>query len=173
MNILHATPFVAHDRTGRARKKETFMARISRRLVLGGGAATFAVAAIGAYGFLSTSAAAREMTPPEVLEAVLAGRILLVDIRRPDEWAKTGLPQGAVPIDLRREDFTQAVAAARTSQTQPVAIICARGVRSRRMTLRLDEAGIAPIIDVPEGMLGSFAGPGWLERGLPVTAWNE
>lgn len=149
------------------------MAKVSRRMMLSGGAVV--LAGVGTYGALSfmATAAAQEMTPPEAHEAAREGRILLVDIRRPDEWAKTGVPEGAVPIDLRREDFAEAVVVARASETQPVALICARGVRSRRTTVALDEAGVGPIIDVPEGMLGSFAGAGWLERGLPVTVWNE
>lgn len=151
------------------------MANLSRRMMLGGGMATLALAGAGGTFVVTAmraTAAEQEMTPPEVLEAVRAGRVLLVDVRRPDEWAKTGVAEGAVPIDLRREDFTDAVVAARASDTQPVAVICARGVRSRRMTVRLDEAGIAPIVDIPEGMLGSRAGPGWLGRGLPVVTWN-
>lgn len=151
------------------------MAKLSRRMMLGGGVATLALVGAGSAYVVTAmraTAAEQEMTPPEVLDAVRAGRVLLVDVRRPDEWAKTGVAEGAVPIDLRREDFTHAVADARASDSQPVAVICARGVRSRRMTIRLDEAGIAPIVDIPEGMLGSRAGPGWLERGLPVVAWN-
>lgn len=150
------------------------MVTLSRRTVLGGAAATVALAGAGAYGLttLTATAAQQDMTPPEALAAAKSGSILLVDVRRPDEWAETGVPEGAVPIDLRRDDFAQAVRASRSSATQPVAVICARGVRSRRMTVRLDEAGVAPIIDIPEGMLGSFAGPGWLERGLPVVVWN-
>ncbi|MEO0751460.1 MAG: rhodanese-like domain-containing protein [Pseudomonadota bacterium] len=151
------------------------MAKISRRAVLGGGGAALALIGVGTvYGVTTLGATAAEltMTPPDVLAAVREGRVLLVDIRRPDEWADTGIPEGAVPIDLRRDDFTDAVIAVRAFEGQPVAVICARGVRSRRMTVRLDEAGIAPIVDIPEGMLGSFAGPGWLQRGLPVVTWN-
>ena len=109
------------------------------------------------------------MTPPEALTAAAEGAILLVDIRRPDEWARTGVPLHAVPIDMRRDDFLAQLSQARTSETQPVALICARGVRSARLTQRLDAAGVAPIVDIPEGMLGSTAGPGWLKRGLPVV----
>ena len=36
----------------------------------------------------------------------------------------------------------------------------------------LREAGFTNIIDVPEGMLGSGAGPGWLKSGLPLTEWD-
>ena len=147
------------------------MARLTRRGVMIGGVAVLAAAGAG-VAHMVQSAASQEMTPQEAHAAAKDGRILLVDIRRPDEWQKTGVPEGAVPSDLRRDDFADAVLAARASETQPVALICARGVRSRRMTLLLDEAGITPIIDVPEGMLGSFAGPGWRKVGLPVVAWN-
>ena len=51
--------------------------------------------------------------------------------------------------------------------------MCARGVRSRRLTARLTEAGFTNIIDVPEGMLGSSAGPGWLKNDLPTTAYDQ
>ncbi|MEO0931960.1 MAG: rhodanese-like domain-containing protein, partial [Pseudomonadota bacterium] len=51
--------------------------------------------------------------------------------------------------------------------------ICARGVRSARMTNRLTQAGLTQIIDIPEGMLGSFAGPGWVKRDLPIRVWSE
>lgn len=150
------------------------MRTLSRRMLIGGGATTLALAVVGAFGMstFTVTAAQQEMTPPEILDAVRSGRILLVDIRRPDEWQETGLAEGAIPIDLRRDDFVDAIVAARAYETQPVAVICARGIRSRRMTLRLNEARITPIIDVPEGMLGSRAGPGWLERDLPVTVWN-
>ena len=112
------------------------------------------------------------MSPPEALAAVEAGKVVLIDIRRPDEWTATGVPIGAVPIDMRRDDFVEAVRAELAAQGKPVALICARGVRSRRMSRVLHEAGIAPIVDVPEGMLGSASGPGWLKRGLPVVAWT-
>ncbi|MCX8952452.1 rhodanese-like domain-containing protein, partial [Ruegeria sp. NA] len=38
---------------------------------------------------------------------------------------------------------------------------------------RLIEAGFTNIIDVPEGMLGSAAGPGWVRTGLPVRKYSE
>lgn len=150
------------------------MALLSRRGMIFGGLGTLTLVSASAYGVstMLATAAGQEMTPPEVLDAVTEDRVLLVDIRRPDEWQKTGIAKGAIPIDMRRDDFATAVLAARAFAAQPVALICARGVRSRRMTVLLDEAGIAPIIDVPEGMLGSFAGPGWLKRDLPVVAWN-
>ncbi|MDW4499114.1 rhodanese-like domain-containing protein [Sulfitobacter sp. D35] len=105
----------------------------------------------------------------EAHAAATAGTLLLVDIRRPDEWRATGIGAGAVPLDMRRDDFTQALEELADGDTsREIALICARGVRSRRLTARLRAAGFDNVRDVPEGMLGSGAGPGWLRSGLPV-----
>ena len=33
----------------------------------------------------------------------------------------------------------------------------------------LAENGFSKVINIPEGMLGSSDGPGWIARGLPLT----
>ncbi len=102
------------------------------------------------------------------------GKVVLIDIRRPKEWQHTGVPRGATPLDMRRDDFEPALSAiVGPDRSRPIALICARGVRSARLALALTEAGYSNIIDVPEGMLGSAAGPGWLASGLPVTSVPE
>ncbi|MEM1374728.1 MAG: rhodanese-like domain-containing protein [Pseudomonadota bacterium] len=140
---------------------------VSRRFVVGGGAALAGVAAVVALAPGSAEGLG-SLSVGEAHAAASSGDILLVDIRRPDEWAATGVPASGVPIDMRRPDLAEAILAARTRPDQPIAIICARGVRSRRLSSALIDAGIGPIIDVPAGMLGSLAGPGWLRSGLPV-----
>jgi rhodanese-related sulfurtransferase len=110
------------------------------------------------------------LTAPEAHEAAVAGQITLVDIRRPDEWSKTGSGEGAHRLDLRRDDFVDALLQITGGETAvPVALICARGVRSARTANRLIEAGFTNIIDIAEGMLGSAAGPGWIARDLPLN----
>ena len=141
-----------------------------RRAVLVAGGA--ALLGLGAGGHALTRDAHRgeAMDAATVHAAALAGEVTLIDVRRPEEWAATGVGEGAVPIDMRRADFAEAVGAALGGdRSRPVALICARGVRSDRTAVRLAEVGFARVIDVPEGMLGSGAGPGWLERGLPVA----
>ncbi len=108
--------------------------------------------------------------PPTAHKLALSGEITLVDIRRPDEWAKTGSGQGAHRLDMRRNDFITALDELLSGdKSKPVALICARGVRSNRMSEKLKKAGFSKIIDVPEGMLGSKAGPGWVKRKLPLN----
>lgn len=142
----------------------------SRRSALLGGAAVAVAAGAGTYVFASRDRfAGGEMTPPDVLAAIRSGDVILIDIRRPDEWAQTGIAEGAIPLDMRRDDFLPALTdIADGDTTRAIALICARGVRSDRTSARLEAAGFSQIIDVPEGMLGSRAGPGWLQRGLPV-----
>jgi rhodanese-related sulfurtransferase len=134
------------------------------------------LAAAGLAGIMGLAAWRPSGMPPGTIDAAEAhrlartGRILLVDIRRPEEWGATGVAAGATPLDMRRDDFPAALAALRSgSPDRPVALICARGVRSRRLAARLARAGVASVLDVPEGMLGSSAGPGWIARGLPTV----
>ena len=111
------------------------------------------------------------LTPEEAFEMAAGGEILLVDIRRPDEWRATGVPEFGTPLDMRQPDFIAKLAELADGDfAAPIALICARGVRSARLSSRLISAGFTGVIDVPEGMLGSRTGLGWLRRGLPVRS---
>lgn len=141
---------------------------MQRRRFLAGSA----LAALMALAVLRTAPghAAPALTAPEAMDRAASGAIVLIDIRRPDEWQATGIAQGARPLDMRRPDFEAALLTlAGGDRTRPIALICARGGRSARLARRLAAAGFTTILDVPEGMLGSRAGPGWVSRGLPVT----
>lgn len=114
---------------------------------------------------------ARALSVEQAHAQATAGAITLIDIRRPDEWHATGIPEGAQPIDMRRGDFITALQdVTGPDRSVPIALICARGVRTARLARELTNAGFTQIIDVPEGMIGSSAGPGWLAKGLPVIA---
>ena len=142
-----------------------------RRFLFGGGVAVVAAGAFAARWYnISAETGATALNVADAYAAAQGGEIVLVDVRRPDDWARTGVGQGAVPIDMRRPDFVAAVSEALSGdRSRPVALICARGVRSRRMSEALADAGFTQVLDVPEGMLGSGAGPGWLRSGLPVA----
>lgn len=147
-----------------------------RAFGLGAGAVIVGGAFFGATWFNVTASAAGEgmISVARAHQGATAGDFFLIDIRRPDEWGRTGVGEGAHPIDMRRKDFTdELLALTGGDQAAPVALICARGVRSRRLTARLTEAGFTNIIDVPEGMLGSGAGPGWLKSNLPIVAYKD
>jgi rhodanese-related sulfurtransferase len=140
---------------------------VSRRVLLTAGGAT---AAMGLAAWRPWGPPPGAIDAAEAHRRARTGRILLVDIRRPEEWRATGVAAGATPLDMRRRDFVAALAAVRSgAPNRPVALICAHGVRSRRLAARLVRTGVAGVLDVPEGMLGSAAGPGWIARGLPTV----
>ncbi|UWQ99306.1 rhodanese-like domain-containing protein [Rhodobacteraceae bacterium S2214] len=154
---------------------------MDRRAFLGGGALVLLsaggfVAADGQnlfYSAITEDFPGGILTAPEAFDQTARGEITLIDIRRPDEWARTGSGEGAHRIDLRDDEFAARVqAAAGGDLNAPVALICARGVRSARVSNQLIQAGFTNIIDIPEGMLGSAAGPGWIARGLPLVTDN-
>lgn len=154
-------------------KKQT--TTLTRRAVLG---AFVLAAAAGTMTYRRLMVApdygGGQLSVTEAHSQAVKGSVILIDIRRPKEWQQTGIAGGAHPIDLRRDDFIQALTAvAGSEKDRPIALICARGVRSARVSLLLTEAGYTNILDVPEGMLGSGAGPGWLAVGLPTQSFPE
>jgi len=131
------------------------------------------LAPVSFWALLTPEYSGADLKVAEAHQQAVAGDIVLIDIRRPDEWRKTGVGDGAAPLDMRRKDFVDALATLVGGDLDtPVALICARGVRSAKMSKRLSEAGFTRIIDVPEGMLGSRAGPGWLASKLPTQVYE-
>jgi len=119
----------------------------------------------------SASAQVQQMTPDEAYAKALAGEIVLIDIRTPEEWADGGLPDVALKNNLYAPDFIQTLLAIRDQNpSTPLALICRTGNRSGNATAQLYQAGLTNVIDVVEGVAGSGVGPGWFARGLPVRA---
>ena len=142
--------------------------RITRRLLIGAGG-VLVLGTIAWSQMIRLPFDGKAIDPITAHKLALSGEITLVDIRRPDEWARTGTGEGAHQLDMRQKDFINALdGLVAGDRSKPVALICARGVRSNRLSQKLSDAGFTNIIDVPEGMQGSKAGPGWIKRDLPV-----
>ena len=108
------------------------------------------------------------LTADAARKAALNGEVVLVDIRTPDEWAETGVPDVAHQIDLRDNQFVAKLKALMVANPgKPIAAICATGGRSTYLTEALAKSGVQ-ILNVREGMFGSKSGPGWLNRKLPT-----
>lgn len=106
-------------------------------------------------------------------ERAQAGEVTLIDIRQPEEWRQTGVAQGVKRVSMRQPGGGQAFAqgiyeAVGKDLDAPIVLICRTGSRTSRLVPMLKEMGFTNVVDVPEGMLGSRAGPGWIARGLPV-----
>lgn len=148
--------------------------RSRRWILIGGSAAAVGGFAIREYRLIPPDYAGKQLSVQAAHKQAVSGDILLLDIRTPREWQATGIGEGAHSLDMRREDFVPALAQlSQGNKGAAIALICARGVRSARLSNRLTEAGFTNIIDVPEGMLGSAAGPGWVRAGLPVRDYDR
>jgi len=122
---------------------------------------------------LPASADATLLAPDQAWGEARSGQVLIIDVRSAPEWAWTGVPRGAARASWWQiggesgflEDVLAIVGQARD---RPVALICARGVRSSKAAAFLRANGFSSVRDIGEGMLGSAAGPGWLKRQLPL-----
>ncbi|WP_420102708.1 rhodanese-like domain-containing protein [Bosea sp. (in: a-proteobacteria)] len=134
----------------------------TRRIVLAGG---FMLPAAVVFGQSPAGLPARE-----AYEAAQAGRLLLVDIRSPPEWADTGLPQGAIALDLDAPAFDVRLAALRLDHPgKRIALIDRTGAQAAATVQKLGGRGWRDLVAVRGGMLGPG---GWLAEGLTVKAYR-
>ena len=120
-----------------------------------------------------SEAAGPNLGPEEALAKAQAGEITLIDIRTPAEWRQTGVAEIARRIDMGNPKDPSAFAnrvldEVGGDKNAPIALVCRTGNRSGYMQQALQSLGFTQVFNVPEGMLGSGAGPGWIRRGLPV-----
>ena len=107
----------------------------------------------------------------EAHEAAKAGKLVLVDIRTPEEWADTGVPEGAIKLDMTGSAFEVRLAALKLDHPgKPIALICRTGNRTSTLQKTLAGRGWKDLVDVRGGLLGNPKDKGWLAEGLPVTA---
>jgi len=107
------------------------------------------------------------------LAAMEPGEVTIIDLRRPDEWTKSGTIKGSHTItffDKRgRYDVNKWLEQvdAIVDRGEPIALICERGVRSSSVADLLDKRlGFAKVINVTEGMTD------WVKDGRPVEPWS-
>jgi rhodanese-related sulfurtransferase len=124
---------------------------------------------------LAPAAAAQAPDEPGSLSAaqaragVVAGRLLLVDIRGPREWADTGIAEGAIALDMMTGAFEARLAALRAENPgRPIVFIDRVGERARTLRTTLAARGWRDLQVVRGGMLGDGRNPGWLAEKLPL-----
>lgn len=107
----------------------------------------------------------------EAHEAARAGRLVLVDIRTPEEWVDTGVPDGAIRLDMTGSGFEVRLAALKLDHPgKRIALICRTGNRTSTLQKTLTARGWKDLIDVRGGLLGNPRDRGWLGESLPVVA---
>ena len=87
----------------------------------------------------------------------------LVDVREPEEWAETGIPQGAVLVPL---GDLESRADSELAADRPVYVICRSGNRSQTGSDMLVGLGFAEVYNVDGGINA------WLAAGLPVDTYQ-
>ena len=87
----------------------------------------------------------------------------IVDVREPEEWAETGVPQGAVLIPLAE---VESRAPAELDAGSPVYVICRSGNRSRTASDVLIGLGFTEVYNVDGGFTA------WLDAGLPAETYQ-
>ncbi len=113
-----------------------------------------------------------QISAPDARSMAAVDDIMLIDIRTPMEWSRSGLPEGAVALSIQQQDFPQALLdLVEGDRSRPIALICATGNRSAMLQRYLQGQGYRQVSDVSEGMMGNHAAPGWLRRGLPVKPY--
>ena len=114
------------------------------------------------------------ITAQDALAKLESGELILVDVRRPDEWLSTGVAKGAWLLDMTDENFGAYLnAVLQRNPDHQIAIICRTGNRTGYLQSVLDENGMTGVLDVTEGMAGGPNGTGWIPRGLPIQDARE
>lgn len=110
---------------------------------------------------------ANTLSPREAFEAAQAKRILLIDIRSAEEWADTGLPQGALAFDADAPAFEVRLAGLRLDNPgKRIALIDRTGAQAVAVAQKLAGRGWRDLAAVRGGVLGPG---GWLAEKLPLT----
>ncbi|MEW5964320.1 MAG: rhodanese-like domain-containing protein [Pseudomonadota bacterium] len=115
------------------------------------------------------------LTAAEAHAKATKGELVLVDIRHPEEWKQTGVPESGHAITMHQkgpEFLKQLEAATGGDKSKPVALICATGSRTTYLQAPLQQQGYTTVLNVTEGMMGNRIGKGWLKAGLPVRRWQ-
>ena len=150
----------------------SFEARPDRRRTLRRGLAVCALALLAAVAApASTAAGEASMTAKRAHAETAAASRMLIDVRSPQEWRASGLPQGARTVTIHQPGtaFLDAIlAAVGGDKDRPIALICASGARSARARSFLKAQGFTDVANVAGGLFGAPDAAGWVNSGLPL-----
>lgn len=102
------------------------------------------------------------------LEQMLKEGVTLIDIRRPEEWASTGVVEGSKKITFfeKNGSLNQSFVPEFTSLVRPgdkVALICRTGSRTQAASQAIaQQLGYESVYNVQSGITG------WIRQGRPV-----
>ena len=104
-----------------------------------------------------------KISPRDALRGVRDAQIFMIDVRNPDEWAQTGVPEGSHRIALGDKDLVKKVKAlVGQHDGAEIAISCLSGMRSKTVAKLLRRNGFERVKVVQGGITK------WQADGLPV-----
>lgn len=118
-----------------------------------------------------TAHAEPDISAPQAFERAKEGKLLIIDVRTPEEWRETGVIPAARRVDFYRGPqvmLKSVLEMVGGDKNTPVAVVCHSGSRSSEAQRFLQAQGFTKVYNLKEGMAGSAAGPGWLNRQLPL-----
>lgn len=114
------------------------------------------------------------ITPTEAHAAAKAGEVILIDIRRPDEWASTGVPENANLLQMEDPMFESKLSALTGGdRTKPIALFCRSANRTRTVQAALMQHGYTRVMNVEGGLIGNQHDKGWAATGLPLKKQQD
>lgn len=94
--------------------------------------------------------------------------ILLIDVRAPDEVAKTGLPEDSTNVSLSKKNFVEIINELfNADKHKSIALTCHAGNRTKEAAFKLHDAGFKNLIAVDGGIID------WLKSELPIKSENK
>ncbi len=120
----------------------------------------------------TATAAGGRVTPAQAHSEAAAGARVLIDVRSPPEWKRSGLPRGAATVTIHQPApaFLDGILAAiGGDRDRPIALICATGIRSHRAQQFLESRGFTDVLNVDGGLYGAPGSAGWVKSGLPMN----
>ncbi|MFN4025102.1 MAG: rhodanese-like domain-containing protein [Hyphomonas sp.] len=114
-----------------------------------------------------TAPPVKRLSAREAFEKLRTGELVLIDVRTPEEWRRTGVPEGAKRATLQDKDFLKQVMLHAGSFEAPIAFICKSGQRSGQAAAQARAVGFTDVYNVTGGVEGP---DGWLAQRLPVSA---
>lgn len=109
------------------------------------------------------------ITAKEAHDRSSNGDIILIDIRRAQEWQQSGVAATATLLSMHEQSFLTGLEKLTGGRKNlPIALICATGIRSTWLAEQLEARGYSNLINVREGMFGSQSGEGWIKQNLPM-----
>ncbi|MEO1167882.1 MAG: rhodanese-like domain-containing protein [Pseudomonadota bacterium] len=97
-----------------------------------------------------------------------AGSLTIVDVRMPEEWAATGLPEGAKGVALGAPEFADALAELSDAHpSKTLAMFCKSGMRSEKAAKIAKAHGLDRVEIVAGGM------EAWTKAQLPTTPFES